>query len=237
MMATLRHPCIVEFIGAWIYDSLLWVAMEYMDGGSLTDIIAVCKMTEPQIAAVCKECLRALFEIHSRNRIHRDIKSDNILLTSKGDVKLADFGYTAQLTEAVSKRNSVVGTPYWMAPELIRSMDYGTSVDIWSLGILAIEMAEGEPPYIEFPPLRALFLIATQGTPALKEADKWSGTFKDFLARCLDVDFQARGTAEELLCHPFLRMSCPLKNLTPLLRKAQEALATAHSSDESSDSD
>ena len=224
MMATLRHKCIVGFIGAWMHQDLLWVAMEFMNGGSLTDIIAVCKMTEPQIAAVCKESLKGLMEIHSHNRIHRDIKSDNILISLKGEVKLADFGYAAQLTESHASRNSVVGTPYWMAPELIRSMNYNTSVDIWSLGILAIEMAEGEPPYIEFPPLRALFLIATQGTPALKEPEKWSGTFKDFLARCLDVDFNLRGTAEELLEHPFLRMSCPLKNLAPLILKAQESL-------------
>ena len=224
IMATLQHPCIVGFIGAWMNKNLLWVAMEFMDGGSLTDMIAVCKMTEPQIAAVCKQCLKGLAEIHNRNRIHRDIKSDNILISMTGEVKLADFGYAAQLTETNASRTSVVGTPYWMAPELIRSMNYTTSVDIWSLGILAIEMAEGEPPYIEYPPLRALFLIATQGTPALKEADKWSRTFKDFLARCLDVDFTLRATAEELLEHPFLRMSCPLKNLAVLILKAQETL-------------
>jgi serine/threonine protein kinase len=151
--------------------------------------------------------------------------SDNILLSSKGRVKLADFGYTAQLTENQQKRNSVVGTPYWMAPELIRGMDYDTGVDVWSLGILAIEMAEGEPPYLKFPPLRALFLIATKGTPSLQEPGKWSDAFKDFLNCCLDVDFHLRATADDLLQHPFLRMSCPLKNLVPLISKAQEHLA------------
>eukprot|EP00007_Cunea_sp_BSH-02190019_P000966 CAMPEP_0174230728 /NCGR_PEP_ID=MMETSP0417-20130205/1432_1 /TAXON_ID=242541 /ORGANISM="Mayorella sp, Strain BSH-02190019" /LENGTH=629 /DNA_ID=CAMNT_0015308483 /DNA_START=67 /DNA_END=1956 /DNA_ORIENTATION=- len=225
MMGTSRHENVVTYFGSYLKDDRLWVAMEYMDGGSLTDIISICQMTEPQIAAVCKETLKALEAVHKLDRIHRDIKSDNILMDLRGNVKLADFGYCAQLTEQANKRNSVVGTPYWMAPELIRGMDYGTPVDVWSLGILAIEMAEGEPPYLEFPPLRALFLIATNGSPSLKEEGKWSETFKDFMAVALDVDPVSRATCSELLHHPFLRMSCPLKNLVPLIEKAKEALA------------
>eukprot|EP01092_Planopodium_desertum_P017129 TRINITY_DN99384_c0_g1_i1.p1 TRINITY_DN99384_c0_g1~~TRINITY_DN99384_c0_g1_i1.p1 ORF type:complete len:167 (-),score=13.50 TRINITY_DN99384_c0_g1_i1:72-572(-) len=160
--------------------------------------------------------------MHHENRIHRDIKSDNILLNVAGDVKLADFGYCAQLTEDVTKRTSVVGTPYWMAPELIRGMDYGTKVDIWSLGIMAIEMADGEPPYLEHPPLRALFLIATHGSPGLKDPSKWSFIFKDFLDKCLAMDENQRFSAAQLLKHPFVRLACPRKNLTPVIAKAKE---------------
>lgn len=224
MMKTTRHQNVVEYLGTYLRKDKLWVCMEFMDGGSLTEVISVCRMTEPQIACVCNEVLKALTYIHSLFRIHRDIKSDNILLSMRGDVKLADFGYCAQLTEQASKRNSVVGTPYWMAPELIRGMDYGTGVDLWSLGIASIEMAEGEPPYLDYPPLRALFLIATHGSPTLKEPHKWSETFKDFMARCLEVNTVARATAEELLEHPFMLMACDTKELVPLIVKAQEEI-------------
>ncbi|ELR10935.1 protein kinase domain containing protein [Acanthamoeba castellanii str. Neff] len=205
MMSTSQHNNVVGYVGAYMKNNALWVIMEvspeccHMDGGSLTEVISICKMTEPQIAAVCKEVLRALLYIHGMKRLHRDIKSDNILLKMDG-----------KLTEEVTKRNSVVGTPYWMAPELIRGFDYSFGVDIWSLGIAAIEMAEGEPPYLEYPPLR------------LKEPEKWSNTFKDFMQRCLEVEVSARASAEELLKHPFLRMACPLKNLVPLIAKAKE---------------
>lgn len=220
MMKTSKHANVVEYIGSYTREDKLWVVMEFMDGGSLTDIISAVRMTEPQIAMICREILKSLAYVHLLNRIHRDIKSDNILLTRAGGVKLADFGYCAQLTEKINKRNSVVGTPYWMAPELIRGMDYGTGVDIWSLGIATIEMAEGEPPYLEFPPLRALFLIATNGAPQLKQADKWSNTFKHFMSRCLEVNVAQRGTAEELLKHPFLQMACSTSELQALIRKA-----------------
>ena len=112
---------------------------------------------------------------------------------------LADFGFSAQLNESTKKRNSVVGTPYWMAPELIKGLDYDTSVDIWSLGIAAIEMADGDPPYLDFPPLRALFLIATQGSPTPKDPEQWSSTFRNFLSQCLEVESSKRATATELL--------------------------------------
>eukprot|EP01156_Anaeramoeba_ignava_P010169 Anaeramoba_ignava/a479016_469.p2 GENE.a479016_469~~a479016_469.p2 ORF type:complete len:393 (-),score=140.74 a479016_469:1535-2713(-) len=222
MMRSSKHKNVVEYIGSYLTGDSLWVAMEYMDGGSLTEIVSICKMSEPQIAAVCKEILRALNYIHGLNRIHRDIKSDNVLLSTKGEVKLADFGYCAQLTEEVTKRNSVVGTPYWMAPELIRGQDYGVKVDIWSLGILMVEMAEGEPPYLDYPPLRALFLIATHGPPDLKEPNAWSSEFKDFMAKCLEKEVNSRATADQLLRHPFIRKACSLRGLIPLVNKAKE---------------
>jgi hypothetical protein len=227
MQKTTPHECVVQYKGAFLQDSQLWIVMEYLNGGSLAEVVSICKMSEPQIAAVCKEILKALKYIHSLRRIHRDIKSDNILLGSNGVVKLADFGYCAQLTENTAKRNSVVGTPYWMAPELIRGQEYSTSVDIWSLGIATLEMAEGEPPYMEFPPLRALFLIATSGSPGVKEPSKWSDSFKDFLQVCMAIDPDERQTADELLKHPFLKCACPPKNLVPLIKKTKEVMRSA----------
>jgi len=208
IMKSSHHLNIVDYIDSYIVEDQLWVVMEYMGSGCLTEVLEqfdTVKMTEEQISLVCLETLKALCYIHSLHRIHRDIKSDNILLNEHGEVKVADFGYAAQLTQQQQKRNTVVGTPYWMAPELIRGHDYGTKVDIWSLGIMAMEMAEGEPPYMEFPPLRALFLITTKGIPDLKEPNKWSSDFRNFVATCLNKDVEERPDAPALLKHPFLQ--------------------------------
>jgi len=178
-------------------------------------------MTEPQIAYVTFESLKALFFLHNQFRIHRDIKSDNILLGEGGEVKLADFGFAAQLTITQQKRNTVVGTPYWMAPELIEGHDYDAKVDIWSLGIMLMEMAEGEPPYMEFPTARALFLILTKGVPELKEQDKWSPEMKDFVNRCLTKDVAQRPTSEQLLKHPFLKNGCNASEFKNLVIKVK----------------
>jgi len=227
IMKTSHHDNIVDYVDSYIVDDRgLWVVMEYMDAGCLTDVLEQfdeLKMTEPQIAFVCRETLRALSYIHSLHRIHRDIKSDNILLSTDGSVKLADFGYAAQLTQKQQKRNTVVGTPYWMAPELIRGHDYGIKVDIWSLGIMLMEMCEGEPPYMEFPPLRALFLITTKGIPPLKEPHKWSADLLDFFAKCLEKEVEKRPTADELLKHPFVtKRSCEAPQVVPLIKKSKD---------------
>jgi len=225
IMKESQHKNIVRYIDSFRVESQLWVAMEYMGGGCLTEILEqfdFVQMSEAHIAWVCKETLQGLKYIHNLHRIHRDIKSDNMLLSAEGDVKIADFGYAAQLTQKKTRRNTIVGTPYWMAPELIRGQNYDTKVDVWSLGIMIMEMAEGEPPYMEFPPLRALFLITTKGIPDLKEPEKWSKEFREFLALCLEKDPEKRPSAPDMLKHPYLKASCAGSDLMLLMEEARK---------------
>jgi len=212
--------------------------MELMDAGCLTEILDefdTLKMTESQIARVCYEVLLALHHMHSMHCIHRDIKSDNILLNKRGHVKLADFGFSCQLTKEKSLRTSVIGTPYWMPPEIIGGQEYGVKVDIWSLGIMLIEMAEGEPPYMDFPPLRALFMISTKGIPPLKEK-KWTEELVDFRNKCLVLEPEDRPGGEDLLHHPFLQKACDRYDIVRLL-EAAETVREMRSSTESDEDD
>ncbi|KAK6598913.1 hypothetical protein H4I96_08117 [Botrytis cinerea] len=207
VMKDSSHPNIVNFIDSFLVTGELWVIMEYMEGGSLTDVVTFNIMSEGQIAAVCRETLKGLQHLHSKGVIHRDIKSDNILLSMDGNIKLTDFGFCAQINEAHNKRTTMVGTPYWMAPEVVTRKEYGRKVDIWSLGIMAIEMIEGEPPYLTESPLRA-FLV-----------------FRDFLYFALKVDPEKRASAHDLLRHDFMKQCTDLIQLAPLVRSARNARA------------
>jgi hypothetical protein len=219
MMQSCKHENIVKYHGTYSVQNDLWIVMELVEGGKLTDILMKTRFSEDEIACVTKFSLLALKYLHDTKRIHRDIKSDNILLAADGSIKLADFGFCTLLKSDTDYRRSVVGTPYWMAPEVIRGVDYDYKVDIWSLGIMAIEMAEGEPPHMDLQPLRALFIIATQPPPTLQEPDKWSSTFKDFLAVSLSKNASKRASAAELLQHPFLKKACSYDFLVDLMKK------------------
>ncbi|KAK5121961.1 hypothetical protein LTR85_004533 [Meristemomyces frigidus] len=221
VMKESRHDNIVNFLDAFLQEETfeLWVVMEFMEGGALTDVIDNnASISEDQIATICYETCKGLIHLHAQNIIHRDIKSDNVLLSSRGAVKITDFGFCAKLTEQRSKRATMVGTPYWMAPEVVKQKEYGSKVDIWSLGIMAIEMIESEPPYLNEEPLKALYLIATNGTPRLKKPERLSKELKAFLSVCLCVDVKSRATAEELGRHEFLQHGCSLASLSELLR-------------------
>ncbi|KAH3899817.1 mitogen-activated protein kinase kinase kinase kinase STE20 SCDLUD_004110 [Saccharomycodes ludwigii] len=222
VMKQSKHGNIVNFIDSYLLKGELWVIMEYMEGGSLTDVVTHCILTEGQIGAVSRETLKGLEFLHSKGVIHRDIKSDNILLSMNGDIKLTDFGFCAQINESNLKRTTMVGTPYWMAPEVVSRKEYGPKVDIWSLGIMIIEMIDGEPPYLNETPLRALYLIATNGTPKLKDPESISQDLTAFLGWCLQVDPEKRATAGELLNDLFITDKADNnKSLAPLVKLAR----------------
>lgn len=212
MMRTIHHVNIVHFVGACLdTPKCLWVVMEYMNAGCLTDILLhhdAFQMKEPHMAYCLREILQGLCHIHSLHRIHRDMKSDNVLINQRGDVKITDFGFSAQLTGTKESRNTMVGTPYWMAPEVILGNSYTSAVDMWSFGILCMELADGEPPYIDQLPLRALFLISTQGIPDVKNPTHWSANFTNILDVCLTTNPVLRPTASNLLKHAFFKQAC-----------------------------
>lgn len=213
------HPNIVEFVAAYLVDGQLWIVMELLEGGNLADVVCDTEMNEDEIALVCKETLEGLAHLHRKNIIHRDIKSDNLLLSNDGHVKLTDFGFCAKMGKEQNKRSTMVGTPYWMAPEIIKQQPYDAKVDLWSLGIMAIEMVDGEPPYMDEEPLKALYLISTRGAP--EPQGKCSPELTDFLDRCLQSNPENRATAEELLKHPFLKKAGKPEAIVSLLEEVR----------------
>ncbi|RMB88312.1 hypothetical protein DUI87_35324 [Hirundo rustica rustica] len=212
-----RNPRVVSYLDSYLVHEQIWLVMEYMDGGTLYDVIRMTKIYEDDIATLSRECLQGLEFLHSNHVMHRDVKSLNILLRTDGSVKLADFGFSAQLTPKQSRRSSVIGTAWWMAPEVVEGQPYGPKVDIWSFGIVGIEMVEREVPYKNESPLSTQLLIATQGIPELRQPKLLSPLLRDFLSCCLQRDERRRWCAKELLQHPFVTSANPASSLVPLI--------------------
>ncbi|XP_011917018.1 serine/threonine-protein kinase 3 isoform X4 [Macaca nemestrina] len=185
-------------------------------------------LTEDEIATILKSTLKGLEYLHFMRKIHRDIKAGNILLNTEGHAKLADFGVAGQLTDTMAKRNTVIGTPFWMAPEVIQEIGYNCVADIWSLGITSIEMAEGKPPYADIHPMRAIFMIPTNPPPTFRKPELWSDDFTDFVKKCLVKNPEQRATATQLLQHPFIKNAKPVSILRDLITEAMEIKAKRH---------
>ncbi|KAI9095250.1 hypothetical protein DFS34DRAFT_627212 [Phlyctochytrium arcticum] len=232
MLRQCRHQNTVQYYGCVnVDDDSIWILNDYCGAGSITDCIEITESTfsEEQIAIILAAALEGLAFLHSRHIVHRDVKCANILLTESGAVKIGDFGVSQKLTQTVCVRNSIVGTPYWMSPEVITGSDYGTEADIWSLGITAIEMTDGVPPHSDVHPMRAMFKIPFLPPPTLLHPQIYSETFNDFIASCLIKDPKARPTAKDLLKHPFLSRHVGQQQnkdmRAPLLQKVQEVLS------------
>eukprot|EP01087_Luapelamoeba_hula_P019950 TRINITY_DN669_c2_g1_i2.p1 TRINITY_DN669_c2_g1~~TRINITY_DN669_c2_g1_i2.p1 ORF type:complete len:795 (+),score=143.96 TRINITY_DN669_c2_g1_i2:48-2387(+) len=227
ILAACNHANIVAYRGSYFKGENLWIVMEYCGGGSSIDICNILGtgIHEDQIALICREALKGLEYLHRIKKLHRDIKGGNILLTDQGDVKLADFGVSGTLASTFSKRNTFVGTPYWMAPEVIREDKYDGRADIWSLGITAIELAETLPPYSKIHPMRVLFMIPKEQPPTLSKPHLWSSKFHSFLSCCLVKDPQQRADATMMLQHAFVQ-NCKSKSiLVDLIDRSRTVIA------------
>ncbi|XP_015597682.1 serine/threonine-protein kinase 10 isoform X2 [Cephus cinctus] len=224
ILSECKHPNVVELHEAYFMEGKLWMLIEYCDGGALDSIMVELEkaLTELQIAYVCQHMTRGLTFLHKAKVIHRDLKAGNVLLTMAGGVKLADFGVSAKNKHTLQKHDTFIGTPYWMAPEVVlcetfRDNPYDFKVDIWSLGITLIEFAQMEPPNHEMSPMRVLLKIQKSEPPKLDQPGKWSKDFNDFIAKALIKDPSSRPTAEELLKHPFINRTLDSKPIRDLL--------------------
>ncbi|XP_018607398.1 mitogen-activated protein kinase kinase kinase kinase 2-like isoform X2 [Scleropages formosus] len=240
MIKECSHKNIVAYFGSYLRNNKLWICMEYCGGGSLQDIYHITgPLKERQIAYVCRETLQGLHHLHEAGKMHRDIKGANILLTERGDVKLADFGVAAEINASVAKRKSFIGTPYWMAPEVAaveKKGGYNQLCDIWSVGITAIEFAELQPPMFDLHPMRALMVMSKSSfqPPKLKDKAKWSADFHSFIKTSLTKNPRKRPTAEKLLQHPFMTQLLTRTLVIELLDMASNPdLNSTHTLDES----
>ncbi|KAF4077203.1 hypothetical protein AMELA_G00205430 [Ameiurus melas] len=229
ILATCNHHYIVKLLDAFFYEQKLWIMIEFCPGGAVDATMLELDrgLTEKQIQVICKQMLEALVYLHSMKIIHRDLKAGNILLTLDGDIKLADFGVSAKNTKTLQRRDTFIGTPYWMAPEVVmcettKDAPYDYKADIWSLGITLIELAQIEPPHHELNPMRVLLKIAKSEPPTLDQPSKWSTDFKDFLKRALDKNPESRPSASQLLQHHFVSS---VKTNRPLMELVAEAKA------------
>lgn len=222
ILASCDHPNIVKLLDAFYYENNLWILIEFCAGGAVDAVMLELErpLTESQIQVVCRQTLEALNYLHDNKIIHRDLKAGNILFTLDGDIKLADFGVSAKNTRTIQRRDSFIGTPYWMAPEVVmcetsKDRPYDYKADVWSLGITLIEMAEIEPPHHELNPMRVLLKIAKSEPPTLAQPSRWSSNFKDFLKKCLEKNVDSRWTTSQLLQHPFVTVDSnkPIREL------------------------
>eukprot|EP01119_Soliformovum_irregulare_P021817 TRINITY_DN7338_c0_g1_i1.p1 TRINITY_DN7338_c0_g1~~TRINITY_DN7338_c0_g1_i1.p1 ORF type:complete len:472 (+),score=87.76 TRINITY_DN7338_c0_g1_i1:146-1561(+) len=236
---TSRHQNIRKFLEAYLEKSAdgqiacVWLVWEHLDGIELLDILPKFpgKITEPCMAYIVREILQFLVYFHSLNRIHLDIKSDLFYVCSDGTIQVVDFSFADQLLNGHVSPCDIKGTPYWMSPEVIRGQSYRMEPDIWSLGILLRELCEGEPPYMDYPPLRALFLLTTKGVPEFKEPQNWSGNLHEFSAQCLQSDPAKRPTAVELLKHPWIKTAWTKREMAELVKTVREDASTTPSRD------
>ena len=198
-LASVRCARLVHYLGAHVVGSQLWIVTEYLAGGSLGDLLAslAAPLAEPVVAGVVAELLEALAYLHGDRRVHRDVKAKNVLVARDGRVKLADFGVATRLTDTSTKRQSLIGTPYWMAPEVLEQSRYGSAADVWSLGITAFELATGKPPHWELHPMKVLFVVPKAPPPKLE--GNFSAEATAFVARCLAKAPEERPTCADLL--------------------------------------